>query len=74
MIDSHVDQWEILREFPDYAWRSLQERYAYRYGNGYYPKHYAGKKPYNRHTRWQDTAEYQAEINASQLAVSSASI
>ncbi|MCK6580684.1 MAG: recombinase family protein [Anaerolineae bacterium] len=73
MFDSHVDQWEILRAFPDYAWRSLQERYAYRYGNGYYPKHYAGKKPYNRHTRWQDTAEYHAEINASQLAVSGAS-
>jgi DNA invertase Pin-like site-specific DNA recombinase len=75
MFDSHVDQWEILRAFPDYAWRSLQERYAYKYGNGHFPRHYAGKKPYNRHTRWQDTAEYQAEsINASQLAMSDASI
>ncbi|MBK8034720.1 MAG: recombinase family protein [Chloroflexi bacterium] len=74
MIDSNVDQWRILREFPDYTWRSLQERYAYRYGNGYYPKHYAGKKPYNRFARWQDTAEYQAEVNASQLAASDCSI
>ena len=73
MFDTHVDQWEILRAFPDYAWQSLQERYAYKYGNGHVPRHYAGKKPYNRHTRWQDTAEYQAEIKASQLAASTAS-
>jgi DNA invertase Pin-like site-specific DNA recombinase len=73
MIDNHVDQWQILREFPDYSWRSLQERYAYKYGNGLYPSHYAGKKPYNRHTRWQDTAEYQEALKASQLAVNGAS-
>ncbi len=73
MFDTHVDQWEILRAFPDYAWRSLQERYAYKYGNGHFPHHYDGKKPYNRHTRWQDTAEYHAEINTSQLAFNSLS-
>jgi len=73
-FDSNVDQWRILREFPDYTWRSLQERYAYRYGNGHFPKDYAGKKPYNRFARWQDTAEYQVERKASQLAASGASI
>ena len=72
-FDSNVDQWRILREFPDYTWRSLQERYAYRYGNGHFPKDYAGKKPYNRFARWQDTAEYQVERKASQLAASGAS-
>jgi DNA invertase Pin-like site-specific DNA recombinase len=78
MIDNNVDQWEILRAFPDYTWRSLQERYAYKFGNGRYPENYTGKKPYNRNARWCDTAEYQVEQFASstdvpQLALNSLS-
>ncbi|MBL8165079.1 MAG: hypothetical protein JNJ61_24060, partial [Anaerolineae bacterium] len=61
MIDNNIDQWEILRAFPDYTWRSLQERYAYKFGNGRYPENYAGEKPYNRNARWCDTAEYHVE-------------
>lgn len=66
MVDSHVDQWKILRAFPDYSWRALQERYAYKYGNGTYPQHYGGKKTYPRNTRWQDTAEFEAGFSAPQ--------
>jgi hypothetical protein len=61
MIHNNVDQWEILREFPDYTWRALQERYAYNFGDGLWYKDYKGKKPYNRNTRWRNTAEYQSE-------------
>lgn len=66
MVEGHVDQWEILRTFPDYNWRSIQERYAYNFGDGHWYREYRGRKPYNRYTRWQDTAEYQTEINAPQ--------
>ncbi len=78
MIETGVDQWEILRAFLDYTWRSLQERYAYKFGNGRYSATYTGKKPYNRSARWCDTAEYQVEQPVSstdvpQLAVNSLS-
>lgn len=61
MIHNNVDQWEILREFPDYTWRALQERYAYNFGDGHWYKDYNGRKPYNRNARWHTTAEYQSE-------------
>ena len=35
MVEGDTDQWEILRAFPDYTWRSLQERYAYNFGEGH---------------------------------------
>lgn len=78
MIVNNVDHWEILRAFPDYTWRSLQERYAYKFGDGRYPENYMGERPYNRNARWCDTAEYQAEQSAfstgvPQLAVNSLS-
>src|SRR5215468_1251286 len=78
MIEAGIDQWEILRTFPDYTWRSLQERYAFKFGNGCYPTTYTGKKPYNRKARWCDTAAYQAEqfafsTDVPQLAVNSLS-
>ncbi len=69
MLENNVDQWEILRAFPDYTWRSLQERYAYKFGNGRYPENYTGKRPYNRYARWCDTTEYQAEQSASRTDV-----
>jgi hypothetical protein len=61
MIESDVDQWEILRMFPDYNWRALQERYAYNFGGGYWRRAYAGQRPYSRNAKWADTEEYQAE-------------
>jgi DNA invertase Pin-like site-specific DNA recombinase len=61
MIDNNVDQVDILRAFPKYNWRALQERYAYNFGNGYWSKTYNGKRPYNRGTSWADTAEYREE-------------
>lgn len=74
MVEGHVEQWRILREWPDYTWRSIQERYAYNFGEGgRWGRAYQGDCPYNRHTRWQDTAEYRAEQAAAQLAVSGAS-
>lgn len=67
MIEGNVDQWRILREFPDYTWRSIQERYAYNFGKGgRWGRTYKGKCPYTRFTRWQDTAEYQAEMVTTQ--------
>ena len=69
MVDSSVDQVDILRTFPNYTWRALQERYAYNFGDGHWPKAYAGKRRYNRDTRWENTAEYQAEQETAQLTV-----
>jgi ketosteroid isomerase-like protein len=71
MMEGDVDQWEILRAFPSYTWKALQERYAYHFGNGSYRKAYQGKRPYPNRAKWADTEEYQAEL--SQLASSMAS-
>ncbi len=70
MVERNADQVEILRAFPQYTWRALQERYAYNFGHGHWPKTYTGERPYNRHTRWVDTAEAKAEA---QLKASTAS-
>src|SRR5690606_32537454 len=61
MVEGDVDQWEILRAFPDYTWKALQERYAYQFGKGRWRTAYAGKKPYGRYTRWRSTEECKAE-------------
>jgi DNA invertase Pin-like site-specific DNA recombinase len=79
MIDQHVDQVEILKAFPSMTWRSLLERYAYRWGDHHYPTHYQGKRPYPRSVSWTQTAEYKAEAAflgkpLPQLAASYASI
>jgi len=74
MVEGNVAQWQILREFPDYTWKSLQERYGYKYGEGgRWGRTYKGNCPYTRFTRWRDTAEYRTETEAAQLAVSGAS-
>jgi hypothetical protein len=57
MIDTNVDQVEILRTYPAYTWRALLERYAYNFGNGKRPQNYAGKRPYSNKVRWADTKE-----------------
>jgi hypothetical protein len=61
MVVNDVDQWEILKAFPEYTWKALQERYAYQFGNGRWRTDYAGHKPYGRYTRWRSTEECQAE-------------
>jgi len=71
MFDNDVDQVEILRTFPDYAWRALTQRMRYHFGKGWW-KTYKGKKMYPRNTKWADTEEAQAEQEA-QLVTSSAS-
>ena len=67
MIESNVDQVEILRAFPDYTWRALQERYSYRFGKRQWQQLYRGKRTYTKNTKWSDTAEYQAERAQAQL-------
>ncbi|NJO82426.1 MAG: hypothetical protein HC828_06115, partial [Blastochloris sp.] len=61
MVESDVDQWEILKTFPDYTWKALQERYAYQFGQGHWRTAYARHKPYGRYTRWRSTEECRAE-------------
>jgi hypothetical protein len=61
MVEGDADQWEILKAFPDYTWKALQERYAYQFGNGRWRTDYAGHKPYGRYTRWRSTEECKAE-------------
>ena len=74
MVEGDVDQWIILRTFPDYTWRALQGRYAYKYGNRRWRTAYAGKKPYGPYTSWRETEEFKAErANTPQLEMSGAS-
>jgi len=74
MVEGNVDQWIILRTFPDYTWRALQERYAYKYGNGHWRNEYAGHKPYGRYTRWRGTEEFKVkDLAVPQLALSGSS-
>lgn len=73
MVENDVDQVEILRTFPGFTWRALQERYAYNFGNGHWRKEYAGKRPYTVKTRWEDTEEAQQEAELPQLDASSPS-
>ncbi len=59
MVESHTDQVEILRAFPDYSWENLQDIYSYNCTpNRRWFTDYAGKRPYPQRTRWQDTLEY----------------
>jgi DNA invertase Pin-like site-specific DNA recombinase len=57
MVESNNDQVEILRTFPQYTWRALQERYAYNFNHKHWPSTYTGKLPYPRRTKWADTLE-----------------
>jgi hypothetical protein len=61
MVEASADQVEILRAFPQYTWRAIQERYAYNFGDGHWPKSYTGQKKYTRYIRWEDTEEAKAE-------------
>jgi DNA invertase Pin-like site-specific DNA recombinase len=72
MIDNNVDQVDILRAFPTSTWRSLQDRYAYNFGNGHRPLHYTGHRPYSNKTCWADTKEAKLGLS-SKLAPSGSS-
>ena len=59
MVESHTDQVEILRAFPDHSWESIQDIYSYNCTpNRRWFTDYAGKRPYPQRTCWQDTLEY----------------
>ncbi|MHB8629990.1 MAG: recombinase family protein [Aggregatilineales bacterium] len=61
MVDRSADQVDILRAFPQYTWRAIQERYNYNFGNGHWPRSYKGKKKYTRYIRWEDTEEAKSD-------------
>lgn len=71
MVESDVDQIEILRAFPEHTWRALKQRYAFKFNHNLWKLSYGGKHPYSGNTKWQNTAEYQAEQAATQLPVTS---
>jgi DNA invertase Pin-like site-specific DNA recombinase len=60
LVASNAHQAEILRAFPEVAWKDIQARYRYHFKK-YMPKVYKGEKPYSIECRWQDTDEYKAE-------------
>jgi len=66
LVESNTDQVDILRAFPQYRWRAIQERYAYNFNHRHWSKTYSGVLKYNRNTRWADTDEAKAE-QASQV-------
>ena len=69
MVENDAPQWQILKAFPDYTWKALQERYAYQFGKGRWRTAYAGEKPYGRYTRWRSTTECKAEQENAQLSM-----
>jgi len=73
MVESDVDQIDILRTFPEHTWRALKQRYAYTFNNNLWRLSYCGKRPYHGNTRWSDTAEYRAEHTETQPLMSVAS-
>lgn len=72
MVEGDSDQVDILRAFPEYTWRALQERYAYNFNEGHWPKTYQGTKRYPRLTRWADTEEAKTEAQLQSSEGSSA--
>lgn len=72
MVEGNSDQVDILRAFPEYTWRALQERYAYNFNEGHWPKTYQGTKCYPRLTRWADTEEAKTEAQLQSSEGSSA--
>jgi hypothetical protein len=64
MVENSADQVDILRAFAGMKWRSIQNRYAYRFGNGRWFANYRGQRKYGPNVRWQDTEEYRQEQSA----------
>jgi hypothetical protein len=69
LVESGAPQVEIMRAFPILAWKEIQKRYAYHFGNGGFAAYYDGEKKYPAHFTWNDTEVAQAEQSA-QLSVS----
>ena len=61
MVENSADQVDILRAFAGMKWRSIQNRYAYRFGNGRWFAAYHGQRKYGPNVRWQDTEAYRQE-------------
>lgn len=64
MVESSAEQVDILKAFPGMKWRSIQNRYAYRFGGRRWFAGYKGLRKYGRDVRWQDTEEYRQEMLA----------
>ena len=67
LIESNENQIDILRTFPQYTWRQLQQRYAYHFNNNRWVKSYAGEVKYTRHKKWSDTDEHAAQLIKSRV-------
>jgi len=67
LIETDVDQIHILRTFPQYTWRQLQQRYAYHFNGNRWLKSYAGEVKYTRHKKWSDTDEYSAQLTTDRV-------
>jgi len=61
MVENSADQVDILKAFAGMKWRSIQNRYAYRFGSGRWFAGYQGQRKYGPNVRWQDTEEYRQE-------------
>jgi len=61
MVENSADQVDILKAFAGMKWRSIQNRYAYRFGSGRWFAGYKGQRKYGANVRWQDTEEYRQE-------------
>ncbi len=65
LVESNVDQVEILRAFPEMTWRLLQMRYSYHFNpDNHWPKTYTGTVLYPIHTCWADTEEAKSGLLA----------
>jgi hypothetical protein len=64
MVEDSTDQVDLLKAFHGVTWRNLQERYAYHFGDGRWFAGYTGQRKYGKHTRWQDTEEFNQEQQA----------
>ena len=67
MVESSADQVDILKAFAGMKWRSIQNRYAYRFGGERWFANYKGQRKYGTNVRWQDTEEYKQEQLAQNL-------
>lgn len=59
MIESNAAQIDILRAFPQYTWRQLQQRYVYNFNHNRWLTTYSGEITHTRFIRWADTEEAQ---------------
>lgn len=58
LVENNTDQVKLLQSFPGVNWKSIQQRYAYHFGDGHWFIAYTGIRKYEASVRWQDTDEY----------------